>query len=69
MQGVMARNDLDVSAFEFITDEDGVAYVYDINTNTNYNSDAEKRAGISAMTVLASYLGSKLANIEVKAAA
>jgi hypothetical protein len=69
MQDVMAREGLDVAAFEFIKDEDGVPYVYDINTNTNYNSDAEKRAGISAMTVLASYLGSKLANIEVKAAA
>ena len=69
MQDVMAREGLDVAAFEFITDEDGVPYVYDINTNTNYNSDAEQRAGISAMAVLASYLGSKLANIEVKAAA
>ncbi|MDC1383910.1 alpha-L-glutamate ligase [Candidatus Puniceispirillum sp.] len=69
MQNVMAREGLDVAAFEFITDEDGVAYVYDINTNTNYNSDAEQRAGISAMAVLASYLDSKLGNIEVKAAA
>jgi hypothetical protein len=69
MQDVMAHEGLDVAAFEFITDEDGVPYVYDINTNTNYNSDAEQRAGISAMAVLASYLGSKLVNIEVKAAA
>ena len=69
MQDLMAREGLDVAAFEFITDEDGVAYVYDINTNTNYNSHAEQRAGISAMAVLASYLGSKLADIEVKAAA
>jgi hypothetical protein len=69
MQDVMAREGLDVAAFEFVTDEDGVAYVYDINTNTNYNNDAEQRAGISALAVLASYLGSKLANIEVKAAA
>jgi len=69
MQDVMASERLDVAAFEFVTDEDGVAYVYDINTNTNYNSDAEQRAGISAMAVLASYLGSKLANLEVKAAA
>jgi len=30
-------------------DEEGVAYVYHININTNYNSDAEQRACKSAM--------------------
>mgnify|MGYP006144286371 CR=1 FL=1 len=68
MQDVMAREGLDVAAFEFITDENNVAYVYDINTNTNYNSDAEQRAGISAMAVLAKYLGNTLGDIEVKTA-
>ena len=28
---------------------DVVAYVYDVNTNTNYNSGAERSVGISAM--------------------
>ena len=37
----MGCEGLDVVAFEFITDEDGLAYVHDINTSTNYNSDAE----------------------------
>ena len=36
---------LNVAAFEFIANEDGVAYVCDINTNTNYNSDAEQCVG------------------------
>ena len=57
----MKAEGLDVAAFEFVTDSDGVAYVYDINTNTNYNSDAEGRAGISAMGRLAAYLGQELA--------
>lgn len=61
MQEVMKAEGLDVAAFEFVTDSDGVAYVYDINTNTNYNSDAEGRAGISAMGRLAAYLGQELA--------
>ena len=69
MQAVMAAEGLDVAAFEFILDDDGVAYVYDINTNTNYNSDAEQRAGKSAMTELAAYLGSCLAQIHQKTAA
>ena len=45
----MGCEGLDVAASEFITAEDGVAYVYDINTN--YNSDAEQCVGISAMAL------------------
>lgn len=69
MKQVMADEKLDVAAFEFITDSDGQAYVYDINTNTNYNSDAEQRANLSAMTVLASYLGDCLAKLTSQKAA
>ena len=69
MQQVMAAEGLDVAAFEFITDSDGIAYVYDINTNTNYNSDAESRAGISAMGRLAAYLGQELAKMTGEMAA
>ena len=42
----MGGEGLNVAAFEFIASEDGVAYVHDINTNTNYNSDAEQCVGI-----------------------
>ena len=63
MQQVMADEGLDVAAFEFIQDADGTPYVYDINTNTNYNSDAENRAGLSAMGQLADYLGSELSTL------
>lgn len=69
MQEVMAAEGLDVAAFEFITDSDGMAYVYDINTNTNYNSDAETRAGLSAMGRLAAYLGQELAKMTGEMAA
>ena len=37
----------DVAVFEFITDGDGVANSYDINTNKNYSSYAYQHAGIS----------------------
>lgn len=57
MQQLMRDNGIHVAGFEYIVDDAGNAYVYDINTNTNYNSAAEKRAGISAMDRLAAYLG------------
>ena len=57
----LARNDIEVAGIEFITDADGVVYTYDVNTNTNYNPDAETRAGRSGMDTLARYLGAELA--------
>lgn len=60
MQRVMRQAGLDVAAFEFITDADGQSFVYDINTNTNYNSDAEARTGMSAMDQLAAHLIAQL---------
>ena len=57
MKRVMQKYDIHIAGFEFILDKAGNAYVYDINTNTNYNSAAEHRAGVSAMDRLAEYLG------------
>ena len=41
MKTVMENEQLDVAGFEFVTDEAGKHYCYNINTNTNYNTDAE----------------------------
>ena len=56
MKQLMKNEGIDVAAFEFVCDENSIPYFYDINTNTNYNSDAEKRANVSAMKSLALYL-------------
>lgn len=63
LAAVLNANSIEVAGIEFIEDQDGVLYVYDINTNTNYNSDAESAAGFSGMGQLASYLGNELARI------
>src|SRR5215813_8738561 len=55
----------DVAGIEFITDTDGVRHTYDVNTNTNYNPEAEARAGRSGMNTLAQYLGAELSAIEI----
>ena len=57
---VLAANDIHIAGIEFIVDRDGVAYTYDINTNTNYNSEAEKAAGQFGMAAIADYLGLEL---------
>ena len=60
---VLAANDIHIAGIEFIVDRDGVAYTYDINTNTNYNSEAEEAAGQSGMGAIADYLGLELARL------
>lgn len=62
METVMRQAGLDVAAFEFICGADDRPFVYDVNTNTNYNGDAESRAGVSAMDHLAAYLQGELAS-------
>ncbi|HVC53404.1 MAG TPA: alpha-L-glutamate ligase [Stellaceae bacterium] len=60
-EAFLATNGIEVAGIEFIRDVNGAVYTYDINTNTNYNPDAEARAGRSAMTALARFLGGELA--------
>jgi len=57
---LLRRNSIHVAGIEFIVDENGRAYTYDINTNTNYNPAAEAAAGRSGMAAIAEYLGREL---------
>lgn len=66
MEAVLAANDIGVGACEMIVDKAGVAWTYDLNTNTNYNSGAEEEAGLAGtdaagMMGIAKYLGDELA--------
>jgi hypothetical protein len=56
---------IEVAGIEFITDTTGRTLVYDVNTNTNYNPDAELRAGRagtgrSGPGAIAEFLGGEL---------
>ena len=59
-EAFLAENKITFAGIEFITDKNGEIYTYDVNTNTNYNSDAEEAAGQYAMLEMAKYLGNKL---------
>ena len=56
----LADNDIGIAGIEFITDRSGEIHTYDVNTNTNYNPDAEREAGIFGMRAIAAYLGDEL---------
>ena len=69
MEAFLAANGIGIGAIEFITDEQGRSFAYDVNTNTNYNPEAERRAGVSGMGAGARYLTELLARQQQVAAA
>ena len=73
LETFVERAQVDVAGIEFIADETGQPLVYDVNTNTNYNPDAESRANLtntdrSGPGALATYLGTLLAQGQRRAA-
>lgn len=60
----LKQNGIQVAGIEFIYDQDGKIFTYDVNTNTNYNSDAEALADKYGMLELAKYLGNQLSVVE-----
>ncbi|MFD2043885.1 RimK family alpha-L-glutamate ligase [Ornithinibacillus salinisoli] len=62
---VLAANNIKIAGIEFTQDKNGEIYTYDINTNTNYNSEAEAISGKYGMLEVANYLGEELSKLEV----
>jgi len=60
-EAFLAANDIGVAGVEFIVDERGRSFTYDVNTNTNYNPDAEAKDGRRGMGAIADHLGRLLA--------
>jgi hypothetical protein len=66
LERFLAAAGIDVAGIEFISDGSGRTLVYDVNTNTNYNPDAELRAGRAGTArsgpgAIAAFLGAELA--------
>ncbi len=53
----LRANGVGVAGVEFVIRANGERVVYDVNTNTNYNPEAEAAAGKSGMGAIADYLG------------
>lgn len=61
----LKKHQIEVAGVEFIRNKDGVPIFYDINTNTNYNLNAEKQSKINknGMEEIALFLKSELNKI------
>ena len=60
---VLNNNNIDIAGIEFLEDEQGQLYTYDINTNTNYNALAESLSEYNGMKSIADYLFTELNNL------
>ncbi len=56
MEAFLKAQGIGVGAIEFITDAQGQTFAYDVNTNTNYNPQAERRADVSATDAVVRHL-------------
>ena len=59
----LQQNEIEIAGIEYMTDVQGVHYTYDVNTNTNYNSVAEKNVGMFGMKQIAIFLKEELNKI------
>ncbi len=59
----LQQNGIEIAGIEFIRDAAGQIFTYDVNTNTNYNNQAETAAGVAltGMQAVARFLGEELA--------
>ena len=57
---LLKSNGIEIAGIEYIKGKDGMHYTYDINTNTNYNSIAERKSNLKGMDSVATFLYSEL---------
>ena len=59
-EDLLKSNGIEIAGIEYIKGKDGKHYTYDINTNTNYNSIAERKSNLKGMDSIASFLYNEL---------
>lgn len=59
----LRANNIHIAGIEFIVGRNGQLFTYDVNTNTNYNPDAEHIAGVSGMHAIALCLRDELQHL------
>ena len=67
----LKQNGIEIAGIEFIKDKNGEVFTYDVNTNTNYNAQAELAAKVpvTGMQAVARFLGEELAKQRARATA
>jgi hypothetical protein len=74
IEKMLSSEGIEIAGVEFLFDEQGQAWTYDININTNYNAQAESTAGIAGtdragMMAVSGFLGSLSGQLGIREAA
>ncbi|MCE7791363.1 alpha-L-glutamate ligase [Salipaludibacillus sp. CUR1] len=64
-EAFLKANGITFAGIEQITDSKGQTFTYDVNTNTNYNPQAQEKAGVYGMNEVARFLKGKLETLLV----
>lgn len=64
-EAFLTANNIEIAGIEFLEDEEGQRYFYDVNTNTNYNAGAEEKnkEGLEGMKRIAGFLREELEKV------
>lgn len=64
-ENFLRANEIEIAGIEFIRDANGRVFTYDVNTNTNYNADAERKAAVpeTGMEAIAKFLHEELESL------
>ena len=63
-ENFLKKNNIEIAGIEYITNKSGINYTYDVNTNTNYNLVAEKKANQNGMLEIARFLKNELEKLK-----
>jgi len=69
LEAFLERNGIEIGAVEVVENAEGERFFYDVNINTNYNSEAEARNAdkVKGMRQIASFLGGELEKLKATA--
>jgi len=59
----ISTNGIEIAGIEYVIDKNGEIFTYDVNTNTNYNSQAERSSEIKGMRSIADFLKKELLSL------
>ena len=64
-ESFLSENEIEIAGMEFLENEAGERFFYDVNTNTNYNSAAESRSSTrkAGIEEVCKFLASELASL------
>ena len=65
-EAFLEANNIEIAGIEYVENDQGERFIYDVNTNTNYNDEAEanSKSGYRGMERIAEFLSAELLKVD-----